>query len=189
MPKIKTSKEEVLKKVIPILRERGISKSSMSELAKACDIQKSHFYYYFNNKEQLIKEVLATVHSYFKYNLFRVIENKSLTIAQKLEKINLLIDKMFKNNHSGCIMANTALETAHLDPIYKEEIRCFFEDFITGLQILLLSNHDKEKSLSLAEQIVQDLEGGILLMRIYNDHKYINNAISRMEKIILNSKT
>ncbi|WP_299252208.1 TetR/AcrR family transcriptional regulator [uncultured Aquimarina sp.] len=185
MPKVKTSKEEVLKKVIPILRERGISKSSMSELAKACEIQKSHFYYYFNNKEQLIKEVLATVNSYFRHNLFKVIENGNLTIEQKLKKIHELIDKMFKNAHSGCIMANTALETAHLDPIYKDEIKYFFEDFISGLQVLLEPNYSKQESLALAEQMVQDLEGGILLMRIYNDHKYINNAVSRMEKIIM----
>ncbi|SEK56091.1 transcriptional regulator, TetR family [Aquimarina amphilecti] len=185
MPKTKTSKEEVLAKVIPVLRERGICKSSMSELAKACEIQKSHFYYYFNNKEQLIKEVLATVNSYFKHNLFKVIENNTLTTDQKLKKIRTLIDKMFKNANSGCIMANTALETAHLDPIYKDEIKHFFEDFISGLQILLTPNYSKEESRSLAEQMVQDLEGGILLMRIYNDHKYINNAVSRMEKIIL----
>ncbi|WP_027391687.1 TetR/AcrR family transcriptional regulator [Aquimarina latercula] len=185
MPKTKTSKAEVLSKVIPILREKGICKSSMSELAKACEIQKSHFYYYFNNKEQLIKEVLATVNSYFKHNLFKVIENNTLTTDQKLKKIRILIDKMFKNANSGCIMANTALETAHLNPIYKEEIKHFFEDFISGLQLLLVPNYSKEESLSLAEQMVQDLEGGILLMRVYNDHKYINNAVSRMEKIIL----
>lgn len=185
MPKTKTSKEEVLQRVIPILRERGIAKSSMSELAKACDIQKSHFYYYFNNKEQLIKEVLATVHSYFKYNLSKIIANNDLTIPEKLGQVKKLIDKMFKNANSGCIMANTALETAHLNPIYKDEIQHFFADFISGLQILLEPSYSSEESLELAEQIVQDLEGGILLMRIYNDHKYINNAVSRMEKIIL----
>ncbi|MHA7059128.1 TetR/AcrR family transcriptional regulator [Aquimarina sp. M1] len=189
MPKTKTSKEEVLSKVIPVLRERGVSKSSMSELAKACEIEKSHFYYYFHNKEQLIKEVLATVNSYFKHNLFKVIKSDQLTIEQKLENIDRLLDIMFKNSNSGCIMANTALETAHLDPIYKDEIKCFFEDFISGLQILLGPNYDKEESLLLAEQMVQDLEGGILLMRIYNDHKYINNAVSRMKKIIRTSST
>ncbi|MDH7445766.1 TetR/AcrR family transcriptional regulator [Aquimarina sp. 2201CG14-23] len=185
MPITKTSKEEVLQTVIPILRERGICKSSMSELAKACGIQKSHFYYYFSNKEQLIKEVLSTVNSYFKYNLFKVIENNDLTTKQKLDKLRKLIDKMFRNANSGCIMANTALETAHLNPVYKDEIKHFFEDFINGLQILLAPNYSKQESLALAEQMVQDLEGGILLMRIYNDHKYINNAVSRMEKIIL----
>lgn len=185
MPKIKTSKEEVLKKVIPILRERGVCKSSMTQLANACGIQKSHFYYYFNNKEQLIKEVLATVNSYFNYNFFRVIENNASDIPKKIEKIEGLLTILFKNSHSGCIMANTALETAHRNPVYQDEIKYFFENFIAGFQILLEFNYSEKESLSLAEQIVQDLEGGILLMRIYNDYKYVDNAISRMKKIVL----
>jgi len=187
MPKVKTSKEEVLKKVIPMLRERGIAKSSMSELANACGIQKSHFYYYFQNKEQLIKEVLTTVNSYFDHNLFKIIENNELTTTQKLDKLLLLFHNMFKNETSGCIMANTALETAHLNPIYKDEIQRFFKNFILGIQLLLETHYSKKEALSLAEQIVQDLEGGILLMRIYNDYKYIDNAILRMQKIIIKS--
>ncbi len=185
MPKIKTSKEEVLKKVIPVLRTRGVQNSSMSELSKACNIQKSHFYYYFSNKEELIKEVLTAVHSYFNYNIFKIIESKTLDINQKILKVRQLMDKIFMISDGGCIMANTALETMHLNPTYKEEIRMFFSDFITGLQLLLQTNYTSEESLALAEQIVQDIEGGILLTQVYNDPKYLNNAIIRMEKIIL----
>ncbi len=185
MPKIKTSKEEVLKKVIPILRMRGVQNSSMSELSKVCGIQKSHFYYYFSNKEALIREVLATVHSYFRHNYFKIIKSETLDITEKVIKIKLLLNSIFRTSTGGCIMANTALETIHLDPIYKKEIRLFFQDFILGIQLMLESNYDTEESLMLAEQIVQDIEGGILLMQVYDDSKYLNNAISRMEKIIL----
>ncbi|MBP2832670.1 TetR/AcrR family transcriptional regulator [Aquimarina sp. U1-2] len=186
MPKVKTSKEEVLRKVIPILRIRGVQNSSMSELAKACNIQKSHFYYYFNNKEELIKEVLSLVYSYFNYNLFKTIDSASLSLPEKMIKMKQLLQKIFRTSDGGCIMANTALETIHRNPIYKNEIRMFFSDFIEGLQRLLVSHHSSEKALALAEQIVQDIEGGILLAQVYNDQKYIDNAVSRMERIILN---
>ncbi len=185
MPKVKTSKEEVLSKVIPILRTRGVQNSSMSELAKACGIQKSHFYYYFNNKEELIKEVLSTVYSYFKYNLFKIIDSASLSLPEKVEKMKYLMDKIFRIPDGGCIMANTALETIHLNPTYAKEIKSFFTDFISGLQGLLKTKYPEEEAQMLAEQMVQDIEGGILLTQIYGDLKYVNNAISRMEKIIL----
>ncbi len=187
MPKIKTSKEEVLQKVIPILKMRGVQSSSMSELSKACGIQKSHFYYYFSNKEELIKEVLVTVHSYFNYNFFKIIKNDTLEIQKKITQTKGLMDKIFKVSDGGCIMANTALETIHLNPIYKKEIRLFFQDFISGLQYLLEINHEPHEALMIAEQIVQDIEGGILLMQVYEDPKYLNNAIIRMEKLILNN--
>jgi len=185
MPKTKTSKEEVLSRIIPILRIRGVQNSSMNELAKACGIQKSHFYYYFNNKEELIKEVLSTVYSYFHYNFFRIIDSKSIILENKVSKIIELLDQIFNVSSGGCIMANTALETMHLNPSYKNEIQSFFGDFILGLQKLLEFNYSSEESRTYAEQIVQDIEGGILLTQVYNDQKYVNNAISRMKKIII----
>ncbi len=186
MPKVKTSKEEVLQKVVETIRKKGIANSSMSDLAKQCDIQKSHFYYYFDSKDTLIKEVLATVNSYMTYNMNKALNDESLTTSEKLDRINSLIKKLFLTYDGGCVMANTALESAHANPKYFEEIRLFFEKFIDGLKHLLAENHPPQSAQYLAEQIVQDIEGGILLMRVYNNPKYLLNAIGRMSKLILN---
>ncbi len=185
MPKIKTSKEEVLQKVVETIRKKGIANSSMSDLAKQCDIQKSHFYYYFDSKDTLIKEVLAMVNSYMTYNMNKALNDESLKTSEKLERINSLIKKLFLTYDGGCVMANTALESAHANPKYFDEIRLFFEKFIHGLKCLLLENHSEQRAQYLAEQIVQDIEGGILLMRVYGDPKYLQNAIDRMSNQIL----
>ncbi|MGB5819160.1 MAG: TetR/AcrR family transcriptional regulator [Saonia sp.] len=186
MPKIKTSKEEVLQKVITTIRKKGIANSSMSELALDCGIQKSHFYYYFDSKESLVKDVLATVNSYMDYNLNKILKNNEFSLSEKMDRIHQLIYKLFLLNDGGCVMANTALESAHANPIYFDEIRLFFENFIKGMKQLLQEKHSETKSQELAEQIVQDLEGGILLMRVYKDQKYIDSAIKRMSNLILN---
>lgn len=185
MPKIKTSKEEVLQKVIHTIRKKGIANSSMSDLALECGIQKSHFYYYFDSKERLIKDVLATVNSYMNYNLNKILDNTSLSTKEKLVKVDALIFKLFLQHDGGCVMANAALESAHANPIYFDEIKLFFEHFIVGIKKLLMNEYGAEKAQELAEQIVQDIEGGILLMRVYNDQKYLQNAIRRMYNIIL----
>ncbi|NHF59240.1 TetR/AcrR family transcriptional regulator [Flavobacteriaceae bacterium TP-CH-4] len=185
MPKVKTSKDEVLQKVIETIRRKGIANSSMSDLAKQCAIQKSHFYYYFDSKETLIKEVLATVNSYMSYNLNKTLDDTTLSITEKLKRINRLIHKLFLQYDGGCVMANTALESAHANPKYFEEIRFFFEQFIDGMRQLLSEKHSPARAQYLAEQIVQDLEGGILLMRIYKDPKYLKNAMRRMSNLIL----
>lgn len=174
MPTKKTSKEEVPKRVIHVLRERGISKSSMSELAKACDIQKFHFYYYFSSKEQLIKEVLATVNSYFRHNFFKIVENNNLSTPQKLTDIRTLINSLFKNANTSCIMANTALETAHLDPIYATEIKHFFSDFIKGIHMLLIPKHSKKEAFlhftkETTDTYYKDIKESMLLISIDDD--------------------
>ncbi len=184
MPKVKTSKEEVLNKVIPLIRKKGIANTSMADLAKECEIQKSHFYYYFDNKDALVKEVLATTNSYFSYNLNKVLSNTDLTVSEKLKGIEHLLAKLFTNQHEGCVMANTALEAAYYNPIYFDEVAKFFDYFINGLESLLVVNYDKNEATELAEQIVQDIEGGILLMKVYQDQRYLFKAIKRMRKLI-----
>ncbi|MFP2994691.1 helix-turn-helix domain-containing protein [Spongiivirga sp. MCCC 1A20706] len=184
MPKVKTSKEQVLNKVIPFIRKRGIANTSMADLAKECEIQKSHFYYYFDNKDALVKEVLATTNSYFSYNMNKILANETLNTANKLKGIEQLLSKLFTNKHEGCVMANTALEAAYYNPIYFDEVAKFFDCFINALKQLLSSNYGKKESIELAEQIVQDIEGGILLMKVYQDQRYLFNAIKRMRKTI-----
>ncbi|WP_411030938.1 TetR/AcrR family transcriptional regulator [Spongiimicrobium sp. 3-5] len=185
MPRIKTSKEAVLEKVIHTIRKKGIGNSSMSELAHECGIQKSHFYYYFDSKEDLIKDVLATVNSYMGYNMNKILSNSSLSTKEKLQALDKLIYKLFLKNDGGCVMANAALESAHANPLYFDEIKLFFENFIAGIKQLLEENQGVQQTQELAEQIVQDIEGGILLMRVYNNAKYLKNAIARMYNLIL----
>ncbi len=185
MPKVKTSKEEVLEKLIPVLRKNGIANSSMSDLAKACDIQKSHFYYYFENKEMLVKEVLQVVNSYFSYNTKKILSASDHSLSQKIEALEKLILKLFTGGEGGCLMANTALESAHMQPSYFEEVRSFFASFIDGVSTLLKENPTIDDSDELAKQLVQDIEGGILLSRVYQDNSYLLNATQRMKNTLL----
>jgi len=185
MPKLKTSKSEVLQKVIPTIRKKGIANSSMSQLAMACGIQKSHFYYYFDNKEDLIKDVLATVNSYMKYNFDKIVTDDTISLKQKVALVDALIFKLFLQHEGGCVMANAALESAHEKPVYFKEIKYFFEGFIHNISLLLGERYKAGKAKSIAEQIVQDIEGGILLMRIFKDKKYLQNAVKRMSQHIL----
>ena len=186
MPRIKTSKEEVLQKVITTVRKKGIANSSMSELAKECGIQKSHFYYYFESKDTLIKDMLASVNSYMQYKLHKIISQPNASPKDKLAELDTLIFKLFFKNDGGCVMANTALESAHANPLYFDEIKNFFENFIGGIKQLLIDKMPPSKAQEMAEQIVQDIEGGILLMRVYKDKKYLENAIRRMHHYIIN---
>lgn len=184
MPRVKTSKEIVLSKLIPFIRKKGIANSSMSDLARECDIQKSHFYYYFENKDALVKEVLATTNSYFSYNINKIITNNSFSTKDKLKGVEVIMAKLFTNEQEGCVMANTALEAAYYNPIYFGEVAKFFDCFIEALKTLLKETHSEEDSQELAEQIVQDIEGGILLMKVYQDRKYLMKALGRMRKTI-----
>jgi TetR/AcrR family transcriptional regulator, transcriptional repressor for nem operon len=179
MPTIKTSKEEVIIKSAHIIRQRGYTTASMTELAKACDIQPSHFYYYFKNKEDLMTEILAHSAQYFKERIMIYADDSTITPQERLEKMLKRSVRLFQHGEGGCIMGNTILETAHNNPPFLVVIKQFFDDFIIGLTKVYQAKFTEEYARELAEQVVQDIEGGIMLSQLYNDERYMMKAFQR----------
>jgi TetR/AcrR family transcriptional regulator, transcriptional repressor for nem operon len=179
MPIIKTSKEEVVLKALNVIRERGYTNASMTDLAKACDIQPSHFYYYFKNKEDLMGEILSLTHHYFKERIMVYAHDATLSPVEKLEKTFQKFEKTLNYGSGGCIMANTILETAHKDPSFLSIVKLFFDDFLLALSTIYQAKYTEGYARDLAEQVIQDIEGGVMLSQLYKDDRYLKRAFQR----------
>jgi TetR/AcrR family transcriptional regulator, transcriptional repressor for nem operon len=186
MPVVKTSKEEVVLKALYVIRERGYANASMSDLAKACDIQPSHFYYYFKNKEDLMTEILNLTHHFFKERIMVYADDAMLSPLEKLEKTFQKFEKTLNYGSGGCIMANTILETAHSDPPFLAIVKLFFEDFLFALTKIYQVKYTEGYARDLAEQVVQDIEGGVMLSQLYKDDRYMKSAFQRAVKHLNN---
>jgi TetR/AcrR family transcriptional regulator, transcriptional repressor for nem operon len=186
MPVVKTSKEEVVLKALYVIRERGYANASMSDLAKACDIQPSHFYYYFKNKEDLMTEILNLTHHFFKERIMVYANDAMLSPLEKLEKTFQKFEKTLNYGSGGCIMANTILETAHSDPPFLAIVKLFFEDFLLALTKIYQVKYTEGYARDLAEQVVQDIEGGVMLSQLYKDDRYMKSAFQRAVKHLNN---
>jgi TetR/AcrR family transcriptional regulator, transcriptional repressor for nem operon len=182
MPVVKTSKEEVVIKALQIIRQRGYANASMTDLAKACDIQPSHFYYYFKNKEDLMSEILNLTHKYFKERIMVFADDMTLSPLEKLEKMFQKYEKALNYGSGGCLMGNTILETAHDDPPFLPIIKLFFEDFLLALSKIYQDKYTEGYARDLAEQVVQDIEGGVMLSQLYRDDCYMKRAFKRALK-------
>ncbi|MEM9936800.1 MAG: hypothetical protein AAF824_24440, partial [Bacteroidota bacterium] len=81
----------------------------------------------------------------------------------------------------GCIMGNTVLETMHLgtDQTFAATLKDFFDGMIEALQIIYQEVHPADKAKQLAELAIQDIQGGIMLMQLYDDRHYLNDAVER----------
>ncbi len=59
MRKIKISKEDILKEAVRLMGEKGVEAVSMREIAANLSVTKPMIYYYFKDKEDLIKQVFS----------------------------------------------------------------------------------------------------------------------------------
>jgi TetR/AcrR family transcriptional regulator, transcriptional repressor for nem operon len=179
MAKAKITKEEIIKKTLKAFSTQGYHYTSMADLAKICDIRNANFYYYFKNKEDLMREVLQYVQQSMEKKLDILLQQNDLLPKEKLLQIVAYIEKLYLQNPGGCIMGNTVLETSFLDLSFKDVLMDFFKKWINSLAIIYTEKFSAQQSQELAEATVQDIEGGIMLMRLYKDDKYLKNALKR----------
>jgi TetR/AcrR family transcriptional regulator, transcriptional repressor for nem operon len=184
MEKVKTTKEDLVIKALAVFGLQGYHNTSFKDLAKACNIPSSLFYYYFENKEDLMTEVLKYVVHFSVKKLKELAQNPEISVKDKLSKISRFMEKLYLENPAGCIVGNTTLETALLEPKFVPTLKEFFKDWIEAYTLIYQTQYQPDKALELAEATIQDIEGGIMLMKLFQDKKYLRNALRRSEKLL-----
>ncbi len=179
MAKAKITKEEIIKKALKAFSTQGYHYTSMADLAQICDIRNANFYYYFKNKEDLMREVLLYVKQSMEKKLDALLQHPDLSPKDKMLQMSAFIEKLYLQNPGGCIMGNTVLETSFFELSFTDILMDFFQKWINTLTILYTQKHTIEQAQELAEATVQDIEGGIMLMRLYKDEKYLKNSLKR----------
>jgi TetR/AcrR family transcriptional regulator, transcriptional repressor for nem operon len=182
MPIVKTSKEEVIIKSAQVIRQQGYANTSMDDLAKACAIQKSHFYYYFKNKEDLMLAILKSAIDYFKDRIAIHATDVNLSPQEKIEKVLKRMANVFMYSEGGCLMGNTILESANANAAFMNMTRQFFDEFSRVLTVIYRAKYSEIYAQTLSMQVIQDIEGGIMMARLYKDEKYMMFALQRAMK-------
>ncbi len=181
MPATKTSKEEILEKSLQLIWERGYYQSSFSELSKACGIRHAHFYYYFKDKEDLMSQVLQAAHRYFKEKVFSIAYNESADASVRLETMLRKLKVLYTKNFAGCLFGNTVLEAAHADQPFLDVVKLVFKDFVAALKHLFMANLDEQAAELKAIQTFQQVQGALVLTRLFKDTSYILDTLKTIK--------
>jgi len=176
MPTVKTSKEEILRKSTMLIWQQGYKHTSFSDLSRACNIRSAHFYYYFKDKEDLMCQILENSRQYFKAKIFSVAFQDEISAAERLKIMIKKLNVLYTISNGGCMFGNMVLENAHTKSPFLDIIRMFFHEFIEALTHIYLDKLDEQQAKQKALQTVQQLEGAIMLMRLFNDKSYVDNA-------------
>lgn len=152
----------------------------MADIATACGILKGSLYHYFDSKEHLMQKVILFVHDYFKEKVFAFAYNEKLKAEDRLKKLNKASEQVFFDAETGKIYGNIGIESALVIPEFNEIIRHFFTDYFMALKTIYLNKYAENIANELAERSVAEVEGSIMLTRIFNDKSYIQNTHKRL---------
>ncbi len=184
MPAPKLSRSELIERCLLVFHQQGFHRTSMEDLAKACGLQKGSFYYHFKSKEEILEEGLARVHRHFSAHVFALAYQKDLSPQERLENLLEACKREFIDDEKGCVMANMALETTGTISTFTPIIQAFFNEWIDALTAILETRYPATEAAAQACKSIQQIEGAILLMRIFKDRSHLMDALSEAYNLL-----
>ena len=126
-------RKDVIRKSMQLFYYQGYVNTGVNEILSVCKIPKGSFYYYFKNKDDLLKEVID-LHT---EELLKVFDDMVDDLS--MVKLRSFFSRYFssvENNacHGGSLLGNLAIEMSDIN----EEIRNKIEDSYGKIEIRLM---------------------------------------------------
>ena len=182
MPKIKTSKEELIEKSFQVFKSHGYPATTISMLAKACGVEKAHLYYYFKSKEDIMLEVLMHLKGRAEDEIWHFAYDESVSYSERLQKVLDALKSFYMEVKMGCLMTNTVLQTLYENNVFNVHAQDFCTKLIEVIGHLYQDRYSLNYAVGKAEQAVQDMYGGIVFAQIFKDENYFFRALKRIKK-------
>ncbi|MFV0419280.1 MAG: TetR/AcrR family transcriptional regulator [Dysgonomonas sp.] len=182
MPKIQTDKQTLIRKSMLVFIKHGYYRTSLSELAKACNVEKPHFYYYFKDKKDIMNEVLTYASSQIEKLVFSIAFDNE---KEPVVRLNTLLDNVLEihtKNEYGCLMGNTILETAGREALFKDVLCNYFDKWKEMLVHLYITKYETDTATEMAYEDISKIQGSIMLMRLYRDKEIFWKAVGEIKK-------
>ena len=180
MPIRKVSKREIIQSALRVFNQQGYHKTSMSDLGGSCGLLKGSIYHYFSSKEQLMHEVLSSGQAYKSLGLIPLLYNEEVPPKQRLERFFQSIEDEELLERGGCLLGNMGLELSNVSEELRTDIKEFFVEWTNAIMFVYKSRYPEERAKQLAEQALQELEGAIMISRVYQNTAFIRDAKKRI---------
>ena len=86
----------------------------------------------------------------------------------------------WSNTNELEMLGNVGVETALVIPEFQPVIQAFFKDFFNAVKNVYSSKYSENVANELAERAVAEIEGSLLLARIFNDNSFFKTTHKRL---------
>ncbi|MCX7788685.1 MAG: TetR/AcrR family transcriptional regulator [Spirochaetes bacterium] len=157
----KINKERILFTAARLMKERGVSNISLSDIAKAVKISKGTLYYYYPSKHDLVFDIAEQSMNHMTQKIFQWVEKSKEDVSPE-EILKIVFDTILRAKSRGQIHFYLMLEALSDDSLrerFCQEYAKWKELILDGLNRIIPQG--KENSL-LAQIILASIYGFLL---------------------------
>lgn len=179
MPIQKITREEIVNKCVERFRTHGFHRTTMSDLAEVCGLQKGSFYHHFTSKDEILQQGLVQTSQFFQDRVFAIAYDETLSSKERMKSMLDRHVAIMLREYGGCLVANLAAEALHTTPTVRPLLVEISNNWAAALQHILAVRHSSGKAQTLAWRIIEEIEGAIMLTKLYSNETFVTQAMAR----------
>lgn len=168
MPAAVLTREEVVARVMAVVRQRGYDGASMSELSKATGLGKSSLYHHFpDGKEDMVGAVIGHLETVLEESVFAPLRSAGQPAA-RLEAMNGVLDSFYYGGREACVLAILGIGDASRR--FHPRVKKIFSEWIDAIAFALRdAGLSRPVARARAEDALVRIEGALVLARSLGD--------------------
>jgi TetR/AcrR family transcriptional regulator, transcriptional repressor for nem operon len=187
------TKQTILRHAGMLFNTKGYKATSISDITSATKLTKGALYRHFEDKENLESQSFE--------HIMQIISTKFTEAIQSQKTAPLKLNALFgffKNYVTnspiagGCPLLNAAIEADDANPNLKTQALKYLQMFEQAF-VHIIENGIKHKqvkpntdAVNLATLFIASLEGGIMMSKLHNNNKPINQVLQHLQMVVDN---
>jgi AcrR family transcriptional regulator len=184
MPAALMSREEVVERLMRVVRRHGYDGASLAELSKATGLGKSSLYHYFpDGKDDMVRAVLEHLESQLRETVFEPLRRPG-PARRRVEEMIDTVDAFYRGGREACVLGNLVLGTSRSR--FRSKLEAIFNEWIDALSGALIdAGLSKAVARARAEDAVMRVEGALILAGAMNDASLFARAVRQLPAELL----
>lgn len=189
---ITTMQEKILTAAESLIQTMGYNAFSYKHIAEVVGIKTSSIHYYYPSKDDLAIAVIDWQSARLSVLLAELKSNTVLSLQQTLiALVDIIMTLTLHDNKKMCLGGMLASDVGSLSEKVTMRVRVFFYTLEQWIETVLNENSAPQSSwrtlfsaTELSRHLIVQLEGGLLMSRLYDDVAYIETVKQCIKRLV-----
>ncbi len=169
------SKAKIIEEAKKLFHKKGVSNTSVEDIATSASVSKSNLYYHFKSKEELVLETLKSRMFEFEEKVVDVtLGNPLISPRGRMERFYETIIRYHGSLkcEGGCPFGNIALELSDLNPKVRYLLKDFFDRWRRKIEdcfkegVNIGEFRDDLDPYNVSDMVLSHIEGAIMMVKV-----------------------
>jgi len=174
------SRQKIIEKTSVLFVQQGYQRTTMSDIARVCQVKKATLYHHIPSRKIVVLEVLEQAISMCKMDHLSVVYQEEITPLERLVKLLTLSNHFFIARKGRCLIHILWYEAAEEIPEVMTLVKDYFTAWVDALTFLLRTQYSETQSKKLAENAVAQLQGAILYGSLFQNYQPLKSISEQL---------